>query len=205
MTGRTIISAAAALLLLAGCGTRKAPVGIVNRLEVEYIIAVQTRAPGGEWSENHLESSLAPGVSRSFMATPGGIEIMATDNLGRTYILSDTTLSEEGMVWEVTQDTRAIADSPWAGDCPVTITNDLGAWRITKVFCSPSDASEWGDNWITTSIAASESVTINVEPGTYDIRVEDNDGDTYTRWGVEITGSGFKWSPTLQDMDASGG
>lgn len=200
-----IVTGAAALLLLAACGVQKAPVGVVNRLEVEFIIAVQTRTPGGEWSENQLESSLRPGVSQSFMAAPGNLEIMATDNLGRTYMLSDAQLTEEGIVWEVTPETLAIADSPWMGECPITITNDLGAWRITKVFCSPSDASEWGDNWITSPIPASESVTINVEPGTYDIRVEDNDGDTYTRMGVVITETGFNWSPTLQDMDASGG
>ncbi|MFO7627011.1 MAG: hypothetical protein R6V62_07125 [Candidatus Fermentibacteraceae bacterium] len=195
----------AALLLLACCGAQKAPIGVMNKLEVEFIIAVQTRVPGGEWSSNQIESSLRPGVSQSFMAAPGNLEIMATDNLGRTYILRDATLTAEGIVWEVTPDTRAAADSPWAGDCAITITNDLGAWRITKVYCSPSDASEWGDNWITSPIPASESVTINVEPGTYDIRVEDNDGDTYTRWSVEVTPQGFNWSPTLQDIDASGG
>lgn len=200
-----VITAAAALLLLSGCGTRKAPVGVVNRLEAEYIIAVQTRIPGGEWGENLLENPLTPGESQSFPAAPGSIGIMATDNLGRTYILDDATLSAEGMVWEVTPDTRAAADSPWAGDCPVTITNDLGAWSVERVLCSPSDASEWGDNWITSPIPPSGTVTIFVAPGTYDLRVEDNDGDTYTRWGVEITGSGFNWNPTLQDMDTSGG
>jgi hypothetical protein len=199
------IPAVAAFLLLLGCGAQKAPVGIVNRLEAEIIIAVQTRTPSGGWSTNQIESSLRPGVSRSFMALPGVIDVMATDNLGRTYMLSDATLTEEGLVWEVTPDTRAIADSPWAGDCAVTITNDLGAWSITKVYCSPSDASEWGDSWITSPIPASESVTISVEPGTYDIRVEDNDGDTYTRWRVEITRQGFNWSPTLEDLDSSGG
>lgn len=202
---RLSFPASAALLLLMSCGAQKAPIGVVNRLEVEIIIAVQTRVPGGEWSSNQLESSISPGVSQSFMALPGKIDVMATDNLGRTYILSDATLTPEGLVWEVTPDTRAIADSPWAGDCAVTITNDLGAWSITRVLCSPSDASEWGDNWITSPLPASESVTINVEPGTYDIRVEDNDGDTYTRWSVEVTEQGFNWSPTLQDIDASGG
>ncbi len=202
---RLSFPASAALLLLMSCGAQKAPIGVVNRLEVEIIIAVQTRLPGGEWSSNQLESSISPGVSQSFMAAPGNLEIMATDNLGRTYILSDATLTPEGLVWEVTPDTRAIADSPWAGDCAVTITNDLGAWSITRVLCSPSDASEWGDNWITSPIPASESVTINVEPGTYDIRVEDNDGDTYTRWSVVITEAGYSWSPTLEDIDASGG
>lgn len=195
----------AVLLLLAGCGAQKAPVGVVNRLGVEFIIAVQTRVPGGQWSENQLGSSLRPGVSQSFMATPGSLDIMATDNMGRTYILSNATLTPEGLVWDITPDTRAAAESAWAGDCPVTITNDLGAWRITKVFCSPSDASEWGDNWITSPIPASQSVTIHVASGTYDIRVEDSDGDTYTRWGVEVTGQGFNWNPTLQDIDASGG
>lgn len=199
------IPVTAALLLLAGCGAQKAPVGVVNRLEVEFIIAVQTRVPGGEWSSNQLESSLRPGVSQSFMAAPGNLDVMATDNLGRTYILSNAILTPEGLVWDITPENRAEATSPWAGNCAVTITNDLGAWRITRVLCSPSDASEWGDNWITSPIPASESVTIYVAPGTYDIRVEDNDCDTYTRWGAVVTEGGFNWSPTLQDIDASGG
>lgn len=199
------IPVTAALLLLAGCGTQKAPIGVVNKLEVEFIIAVQTRVPGGQWSANKLDSSLRPGVSQSFMAAPGNLEIMATDNLGRTYILSDAQLTEEGLIWEVTPETRAAAESAWAGSCAVTITNDLGAWRITRVLCSPSDSSEWGDNWITSPIPPSETVTIHVAPGTYDIRVEDNDGDTYTRWGVAVTEGGFTWNPTLQDIDASGG
>jgi len=125
----------AALLLLACCGAQKAPVGIVNRLEVEFIIAVQTRAHGGEWSANLIAGSLRPGESQSFMASPGSIEIMATDNLGKTYILGDATLSEEGIVWEVTPDTRAAVNSPWAGDCAVTITNDLGGHGGSHVSC----------------------------------------------------------------------
>lgn len=90
-----------------------------------------------------------------------------------------------------------------SGSCPVRITNDLGSWDIWFVYVSPSSETEWGQDWLGTSgiLSPGNTITVKVAPGTYDLMVEDEDGDTYSNYGVEIGSSGYGWSVTLSDMD----
>ena len=46
-----------------------------------------------------------------------------------------------------------------------------------------------------------ESITVDITPGTWDIQVVDEDGDSYTIWTEEIGQTGFTWNVTLDDMD----
>ncbi len=87
-----------------------------------------------------------------------------------------------------------------AGTVPVKITNDLGAWDIEEVYIDPSD-EPWGENRISEIMEPGDDVTINVPAGTYDIKVVDEDGDSYTIWGVEIGADGYQWAVTLADID----
>lgn len=83
---------------------------------------------------------------------------------------------------------------------PVTIANDLGAWDIQEVYIDPTD-QPWTNSLITATVVPGESVTLNVAPGTYDIRCIDEDGDTYTQWKVVIGSEGYTWNVTLAHMD----
>ncbi len=87
-----------------------------------------------------------------------------------------------------------------AGKVPVVINNDLGAWDIKEVYIDPSD-KPWSTSLITSTVSPGNGVTLNVAPGTYDLRCVDEDGDTYTKWEVVIGGEGYTWSVTLSDMD----
>ncbi|PIE53080.1 hypothetical protein CSA37_02995 [Candidatus Fermentibacteria bacterium] len=87
-----------------------------------------------------------------------------------------------------------------SGNVPVKIINDLGAWNIEEVQIDPTD-SPWGENRITEPIVPGENETISVPAGSYDMRITDEDGDTYTRWDVEIGAEGYQWSVTLDDID----
>jgi hypothetical protein len=90
------------------------------------------------------------------------------------------------------------------GSCPVTITNGLGSWTIYYAYVSLSSASEWGDDVLGSDMLSPGGVlTVWVEPGTYDILVEDEDGDTYSQYGIEVGSSGYSWEVTLADMDPS--
>jgi hypothetical protein len=62
----------------------------------------------------------------------------------------------------------------------VTIYNDLGDWGIWYIQCDPT-TSAWGDDRLGSEILApGDEFTFYVAPGAYDIRCEDEDGDTYT-------------------------
>jgi len=86
------------------------------------------------------------------------------------------------------------------GTVPVKITNDLGAWDIEEIYIDLS-SEPWGVNRITETIEPGEDVTIRVPAGTYDLKIVDEDGDTYTIWGKEISADGFNWAVTLSDLD----
>ncbi len=89
------------------------------------------------------------------------------------------------------------------GSCPVRITNDLGSWEIWYVYVSTSDQTEWGEDWLGASniLSPGNTLTVNVGQGTYDMMVEDEDGDTYSLYGVEVGSSGYTWNVSLSDMD----
>lgn len=92
--------------------------------------------------------------------------------------------------------------SSGSGSAPVTITNSLGGYEIYYVYVSPSTESEWGEDFLGTVVLADGGVlTAWVDPGTYDIMIEDIDGDTYTRYEVEVGSSGYAWDVTLADID----
>jgi len=86
---------------------------------------------------------------------------------------------------------------------PVTIVNGLGSWDIFFVYVDPSSAP-WGDDRLGSDILQpGDEITVLVDPGTYDMRVEDEDGDTYTKWEIEVGANGYQWEVTLAEMDAS--
>ena len=85
----------------------------------------------------------------------------------------------------------------------VTITNAMGAWDIHYVYISPVDSDEWGDDLLEEDeiLENGQKFNTEVEAGTYDIRIVDEDQDTYTRYAVEITEQGYSWEVSMADMD----
>jgi len=86
---------------------------------------------------------------------------------------------------------------------PVTITNDLEVWDIHYVYISPADSDEWGDDLLGENeiLENGQKLTTEVGVSTYNIRIVDEDQDTYTRDDVEITEAGYSWDVTLDDVD----
>ena len=77
------------------------------------------------------------------------------------------------------------------------ITNDAGtdAWYV---YLSPSDADEWGEDWLDDEvIEAGETYTIvGIPEGVYDVRAEDRDeGEIEVLWEVTLEGD-MTWTLT---------
>lgn len=87
---------------------------------------------------------------------------------------------------------------------PVTIINGLGGWTIHYVNASRADTKGWGDDLLGQSeiIRPGAERVFSLFPGTWDIRVTDNEGDTYTRRDVVIPIEGYTWEVTLGDIDS---
>jgi hypothetical protein len=74
----------------------------------------------------------------------------------------------------------------------IRITNNTG-YDVYYIYISPSDSEDWGDNFLGDDILLDgHSINIRLDYplssfDTYDFYLEDEDGDTYFRYEVEIT------------------
>ncbi|MBN1435287.1 hypothetical protein JW921_11040 [Candidatus Fermentibacterales bacterium] len=193
-------------------GEGEAFVEITNALgswTIRYVYVDPSDAP---WGDDRLgEELLYPGDVITIHVDPGTYDIQVEDEDGDTYTLWGVDLDAGGYYWEVT---LGDIDGGWTdegegggyyetgdGTAPVTIYNDLGSWTIWYVYVDPSDAP-WGDDRLGSDLLyPGETITVWVDPGEYDLRVQDEDDDTYTLWNVSVGEAGYSWDVSLDDID----
>jgi hypothetical protein len=85
---------------------------------------------------------------------------------------------------------RAVESNP-----TLTIVNNTGG-MIWFVYMSPSTDTTWGDDWLADDqvLPNGQSVTVILlyplrTQNMYDIMLRDPDGNTYTKYGVTLTGN----------------
>lgn len=90
----------------------------------------------------------------------------------------------------------------FAFDGYVIVTNDTG-YDIFYLYVSHTDASDWGDDVLGNQVLSDgDSFRIDLEDypsSIFDIHAEDVDGDTYTRWSVDVEVEDV--TLTLSDLD----
>lgn len=71
------------------------------------------------------------------------------------------------------------------------ITNDTGSYEFYYVKISLSSTDSWGDDRLGSSetISPGETRSFRLNNGTYDVMIEDEDGDEYIFWNVNISGT----------------
>lgn len=161
---------------------------------------------GDSWGEDRFGSEIVDaGESFTFEVMSGDYyDIKVVDDEDDEYIIWDVYVGEDGYVWDVElsdMDNSERDDTPEAG-APITIYNGLGDWTICYVYGDPSDGP-WGEDRLGADLlSAGEEFTFYVPAGdTYDFKVEDEDGDIYTIWGIDVDEDGFYWEVELSDMD----
>lgn len=89
-----------------------------------------------------------------------------------------------------------------AFDGYVEVTNDTG-FAIYFLYVSPGKAKTWEEDVLDEDILTDgQTVRVTVsgaKSGIFDIRAEDEDGDTYTLWNVDIAAEDVTF--TLDDLD----
>lgn len=186
-------------------GTGDGHIRIVNNLGDYAIYWVSIVEAGGDiyWDSTEYCQSIIvyEGEELNILIEPGTYDIQIEDVDGDTYTRYAVEITREPYVWEVALEDMDISAPIGEGTAPVTIVNDLGSYDIWYIYCDLS-TDPWGDDRLGSEIlAAGDSFTFYVNPGLYDIKCEDVDGDTYTLWGVDIPATGYTWNVTLGDMD----
>lgn len=185
-------------------GSGDGHIQITNNLGDYAIYWVNVVEAGGDlyWDSTEYCQSIIvyEGEVLNILIAPGTYDIMIEDVDGDTYTRYGVEINRESYAWNVALGDMDIADYA-EGTAPVTIHNGLGSWNIWYIQCDLS-TDAWGQDRLGSEILeAGSEFTFYVNPGTYDIRCEDEDGDTYTVWGVEIPATGYYWSVTLDQMD----
>jgi hypothetical protein len=88
----------------------------------------------------------------------------------------------------------AVAFSASAQNLPsIRITNDTG-YTVYFIYISPSESDDWGEDVLGEYNILLDGDSVNIrldyplsEVDTYDIYVEDEDGDTYFKYEVKVT------------------
>jgi hypothetical protein len=200
---RTVFGLCIVALMAVGCG-KQVPVTIDNELgiwEIEELYIYE----GSEMGDNLITAE------GEITVAPGTYSIMAVDDEGGEYSWSGVAIGDEGYTLVITpadrdgfEETIEVGVGEYytgEGDAIVSITNDLGEWTIWWVYVVPEGEGFWDDRLQTYFLYPDETIHVLVDPGVYDIQVEDEDGDTYTLWGVDVE-DGYEWGVTLEYLDA---
>ncbi len=196
----------------------------------EIIEVFISPAASGVWGEGLLGSKdrvIKPGNTQGFPVEGGSYDIMIVDDLNREYILHDVPVFGT-FCWAVTleylgEHNYIEFEEYLGGDiAPVALlycldedTDEVNYWRWpeTRVYCSLSSSTEWGEYIDTpgTSMWCDRPFVFYVQAGDrYDIRVKSRYGNslrgmdyevTFTRYDVFIGAGGYYWIVSQRDMD----
>lgn len=196
-------------------GTGHFPLVVTNSLEGNDIVELYASlSTDSLWGDDMIAasgySSVWTGEHITLWVEPGTYDVQAYDDAGYTFTYVDVVVSETaGGTVEVKEediDTPRVEGATSVvygdGDCPITITNSTGGWTIMYAFINPTGAPDEAVDVLGADVLAPDGVlTAWMTAGTYDIQLEDEDGDTYTRTGVEVDAAGYDWAVTLDDLD----
>lgn len=206
-----------AILLLAAIGlvasVSAGSVRIINDTggyDIWYIYISSTY--DDEWGSDWLDDDevLISGNTIRFSVPDGVYDIRLVDEDDDEYIRYGVDVYDI-YVWNVTLDDLGEYDVSGGyydeetvyGNTPITIYNDTGGYDIWYIYCNPSSYSDWGADRLGSEILYSgDEYTFWVDGGDYyDIKCEDEDGDTYTFWEYWVGSDGLYIPVDLGDLD----
>ena len=166
-----------------------------------------------EWGDDWLDSDevISSGSSVTFSVPNDIYDIRLEDEDEDDYIRYVVDVYGS-YVWNVTLDDLGEVDMSSGGyseeetvygNAPVTIYNDTGGYDIYWIYANPSSYTEWGEDRLGSEMLYSgDEFTFWVDGGDYyDIKCEDEDGDTYTFWDMWVGEDGLYLPVDLGDID----
>ncbi|MCK5133051.1 MAG: hypothetical protein KAR40_12970 [Candidatus Sabulitectum sp.] len=190
----------------AGSGTGTIRITNALREKDVYWLNVAAEEENPESSPDRLGAFILwPGRTLNVRVNPGFYLLTAEDNLRNKYTCATTAITHNRLNygWEITRDyIMTPLEESGTGSSRLVLCNALDDWIITGVYHRNSTDTNWSRNHLIASgIEPKEQYSLLLDPGTYDIRVVDEDNDTYTRLGVTISEEVSGWDITMNDLD----
>lgn len=179
-------------------------VGIeIDNLASTSVCFVYIASPESEtWGDDQLgnEEVIESGYYRIFEVAAGTYDVRLDDCYGKVVDVQLGLEVNDLTVLEVTD-----AALPKGGDASLTAVNDLET-TACYIFISPSDSTEWGDDWLGTGFVLDPEYQIefSLPEGQYDFQALDCDFETLSElYGTELTSNGFVWSFSGKEVSST--
>ena|GEM_PF-1854929 len=147
---------------------------------------------------------LPPGKTLNTRLSPGNYTVSTTDNMNNHYSCRvSLTPDHAATACSITEDCLLYTmKSSGTGSGRLILCNALGDWIITGLYHRNSGTEIWSENHLAASgIEPKELYSLLLDPGTYDVKVVDEDNDSYTRYGIEVSDAGSSWNISMSDLD----
>ncbi len=184
-------------------GTGHYPITITNNLVDYDLWWLYVDPTGNEFSTEYMDSNIIfPDETITVWIEPGTYDVQVIDDTDFTYTYEGVAVSETAGATLSVKPEDIDTVRPIAVPATVTVRNGLGSWDIMYLYIDKSD-EPWGEDRLGSSILLpGDSFDVEITTGTWDMKAEDVDGDTYTIWQQEVGPEGFVWEVTLDQMDA---
>ena len=190
-------------------GSGNSLVTLRNRAEDWTVWYVYCDRDTDPWSENRMGAHILEyGEELNILVNQGIYDVMCEDRDGDYYAIFLEADIRPGspFVWEVTpghlkdwerSSSEDDIDQGLAhsyGIAPVTVYNNLEDLSIWYIHYALAEEPWVFDLLGSRIVEPGEDFTFRVDPGVYDLLVEDREGNTYIKWDVHIPEEGFYWS-----------
>lgn len=199
---RTLLCCIAALLAAGtGCGREGSRIEVLNDLGaydvVDIYVYPDTTPIRGS---SLLPGPLLPGETFTTEVQPGIYNVVAVDEDGDSYHYGGVMVGNAGYSVRVSLDDMNMGViHSGSGNTPIVIHNDMQSRSIYYAYATMA-APAWGDDLLRlTVMLPDEDLVIWVVPGTWSLKLEDQDGGIYVREDVAVGVDGYEWTVTEAD------
>jgi hypothetical protein len=175
-------------ILACGSGSVGAPsVKIINNTRtITFCYLYISPTGNSDWGEDKLQGTqIAPGETYTIdEVDPDTYDLKITDCDGASEITSNAQDLSNPFEWTLTENTPT-----------VKLINNTQNITFCYLYISPAGSGNWGENQMEgTQIAPGESFTVEVEPGTYDLKTTDCTGASELTREAQDLNSPFEWT-----------
>ncbi|MFO7627015.1 MAG: hypothetical protein R6V62_07145 [Candidatus Fermentibacteraceae bacterium] len=150
-------------------------------------------------NEAFLEPSGETATSIRFVHEDGEWRMDLTPQL--TGILNSALQGTGATLAQFLSPATAENPPPAAGSCMLVVSNAIEDDDVYYLFVSPAVSDDWGPDVLGDIVLLPGAVcTLHVYPDTYDMMAIGATDNTYTRWGVAVSESGYDWEINRSDL-----
>ena len=148
---------------------------ILNNTQDITVCHLYTAPAGsGNWSEDQMQGDqIAPGADYTVTLDPGTYDLKVSDCAGANETTRQAQDINGPVEWTLNQEASAPTSVPVSGKVTLKITNGTQNLTVCFFYMSVAGSGDWGQDLLQgTRIEPGNSYSLDVDPGTYDLKAQ---------------------------------